>query len=278
MPRTALASERDFGECVVAIHIPPINGTAQVKFKVLDGTEPALSMPMLVAGGNKVIFRSEDASLITAKGEAAPLNAGNDWYLKVLINNSNKFPRVDVWTPCHVCPPSWVRNLSPEMKQRERCIVRERTGRKDYENSRKSMQSTGTREMEVLRSLSNPEEMDDTELLDDLSSLGKPPSFDGKDTLLINTAVDTRETSILESSGQKYRKEIFPSGEQVLARRPGARVNEHHRAIREMDNQVKTSTSRCRRFSTRTKLLMILLRYGVKFRREPLGPNIEFSS
>ena len=56
--------------------------------------------------------------------------------------------------------------------------------------------------------------------------------------MLIHTAVDTRETSILESSGQKYRKEILPLVEQVLARRPGARVNEHHRAVREMDNQV----------------------------------------
>ena len=132
------------------------------------------------------------------------------------------------------------------MKQRERYIVREQTGSEDYENSRTSMQLnlnfslTGTWGMEVLRSLSilNPEEMDDTELLKDLRSLGKPPSFDGKDTMLVNTAVDTRETSIRESSGQKYRKEILPLGEQVLARRLGARVNEHHRAIREMDNQV----------------------------------------
>ena len=33
-------------------------------------------------------------------------------------------------------------------------------------------------------------------------------------------------------------KRFFHLGEQVLARRPGARVNEHHRAIREMDIQV----------------------------------------
>ena len=38
--------------------------------------------------------------------------------------------------------------------------------------------------------------------------------------------------------GQKYRKEILQLREQVLARRLGARVNEHHRSIREMDNQV----------------------------------------
>ena len=55
-----------------------------------------------------------------------------------------------------------------------------------------------------------------------LLSLGKPPSFDGKDTMLVNTAVDTKERFILESRGQNYRNEILPLGEQVLARRPGA--------------------------------------------------------
>ena len=92
------------------------------------------------------------------------------------------------------------------MKQRERYIVREQTGRKDSENSRKSMQLylnfslTGAWEMEVLRSLSNPEEMNDSELLKDLRGLGKPPSFDGKVAMPVNTPVDTRETFILESS------------------------------------------------------------------------------
>ena len=37
----------------VAIHVLPIKGTAQVKFKVVVGTEPTLSMTMLVANGNK---------------------------------------------------------------------------------------------------------------------------------------------------------------------------------------------------------------------------------
>ena len=145
------------------MHVPPIKGTAQVKLKVLDETEPTLSMPMLVANGNRVVFRGEGAMLITAEGETAPLmNGGDDWYLKVLINNSDKFLRIDVWTPCHACLPSWVRNLSPE-------IVREQTRKKDHENS-------------------------------------------------------------------------------------------------------------CPRFSTLTKLQMILLRYSDKFRREPLRPNIDFSS
>ena len=118
--------------------------------------------------------------------------------------------------------------------------------------------------------------MDDTELLKDLRSLGKPPSFDGKDTMLVNTAVDNRETFILESSGQKYRKEILPLGEQVLARRPGARVNEHHSEIREMDNHVNHRDAADS--VPLTKLLMILLRYSDKFRREQLRPKIEFSS
>ena len=43
----------------------------------------------------------------------------------------------------------------------------------------------------------------------------------------VDDVVDTRETSILESSGQKYRKEILPLGDHILARRPGTRVNEH---------------------------------------------------
>ena len=76
-----------------------------------------------------------------------------------------------------------------------------------------------------------PKRFDDAELLKDLRGLVKPTSFDGKDTMLINTAVDTRETSILGSSGQKYRKEILPLVEHVFARRLGAKVNEHHRAI-----------------------------------------------
>ena len=46
-----------------------MKGTAQVKFKVLDGTEPTFSMPMLVVNGNRVVYRGEDAMLITAKGE-----------------------------------------------------------------------------------------------------------------------------------------------------------------------------------------------------------------
>ena len=40
----------------------------------------------------------------------------------------------------------------------------------------------------------------------------------------VDDVVDTRETSILESSGQKYR--ILPLGKHILARRPGTRVNE----------------------------------------------------
>ena len=88
-------SECDCGECVVVIHVPPIKGTAQVKFKVVDGIEPTL-----VANGNKLVLRGENARLITAKGETSPLTSiENDWYLKVLINNTAEFTRIDFWTP-----------------------------------------------------------------------------------------------------------------------------------------------------------------------------------
>ena len=53
-------SNENYGECVVAIHVPPIKGTAHVKLKVLDGTEPTLSKTMLVANGNKWRKRQGD--------------------------------------------------------------------------------------------------------------------------------------------------------------------------------------------------------------------------
>ena len=115
------------------------------------------------------------------------------------------------------------------MKQRERYIVREQTGRKDNGNSRKSMQLnlnfslTGTWEM-VLRPLSilNPEEMDDTELLKDLRGLCKPPLFDGNDT----------DVSFFP----------VPEDDSILLRRMDDEVDtgpdEHHRAIGELANQM----------------------------------------
>ena len=81
-------------------------------FKVVDGTEPTRSMPMLVANGHRLENRGEDTMLCTAAGD------GDDWYLKVLINNENVFIRIDVWAACHECPPSWVRCLSPENVER----------------------------------------------------------------------------------------------------------------------------------------------------------------
>ena len=72
---SAYVSDENNGECVVAIHVPPIKGTAQLKFKVVGGTEPTLSMTMLMANGNKLVFRGENATLISAKGETAPLTS-----------------------------------------------------------------------------------------------------------------------------------------------------------------------------------------------------------
>ena len=105
---------------VVAMHIPPIKGTAQVvTFKVVDGTEPTLSRPMLVANGHRLVYRGEDTMLSTAAGEVVLLTSdGDGWYLKVLINNENVFRRIDVWAACHECLPSWVRCLSPQNVER----------------------------------------------------------------------------------------------------------------------------------------------------------------
>ena len=129
-----LHSDDDCEECVVAMHIPPIKGTAQVTFKVVDGTEPTLSMPMLVANGHRLVYGGEDTMLSTTAGEVLPLtNDGDDWYLKVLIDNENVFIRIDVWAACHECPPFWVRCLSPENVERgttpaSTTITKTRTG------------------------------------------------------------------------------------------------------------------------------------------------------
>ena len=57
--------------------------------------------------------------LSTAAGEVVPLiSDGDDWFLKVLINNENVFTRIDVWAACHECPPSLFRCLSPESVER----------------------------------------------------------------------------------------------------------------------------------------------------------------
>ena len=86
-----LHSDDDCEECVVAMHIAPIKGTAQVTFKVVDDTEPTLSMQMLVANGHRLVYRGEDTMLSTAAGEIVPLTSdGDDWYLKVLINNEKR--------------------------------------------------------------------------------------------------------------------------------------------------------------------------------------------
>ena len=57
--------------------------------------------------------------LSKAAGEVVPWTSdGDDWYLKVLINNENVFIRIDVWAACHECPPCCVRCLSPENVER----------------------------------------------------------------------------------------------------------------------------------------------------------------
>ena len=146
------------------MHVPPIKGTAQVTFEVVDGTEPTLSMPMLVANGNREAYRGEDAMSITAEGETAPLTSdGDDWYLKVLINNSNEFIRIDVWTPCKVCPPSWVRNLGTEMKQREQYVVRETTGMWDHDTVTKPKNNSSPEQTGAAGKTRNTQMLEDVE-------------------------------------------------------------------------------------------------------------------
>ena len=102
--------------------------------------------------------------LITAKRETAPLTScGDDWYLKVLINNNNELIRVDVWTPCHVCPPIWFRNLSPEMKQREQYVVRETTGMWDYKTVTKPKDNSSPEQTGAAGKTRNTQMLEDVE-------------------------------------------------------------------------------------------------------------------
>ena len=73
-----LHSDDDCEECVVEMHTHPIKGTAQVTFKFVDGTEPTLSMPMLVANCHRLVFRGEDTMLSTAAEEIVPLTSDGD--------------------------------------------------------------------------------------------------------------------------------------------------------------------------------------------------------
>ena len=150
-------SDEKYGECVVVIHVPPIKGTAQVNFKVLDGTEPTLST-MLVANGNKLVFRGEHARLITAKGETAPLTSiENDIVLEGAMT---------VTSSCgHHGPPSWVRNLSPEMTTCEQFVVRETTttGMWDYETVTKPKDTSSPEQTGAVGRIRITEMLEDVE-------------------------------------------------------------------------------------------------------------------
>ena len=113
-------SDDDCEECVVARHIPPIKGTAQVTFKVVDGTETTLSMPMLVATGHRLEDRGEEPMLSTVAGEVVPLTSGgDDWYLNVLINNENVFIRRNVWGRMSRMPAELGSMLEPGERGKE---------------------------------------------------------------------------------------------------------------------------------------------------------------
>ena len=82
-------------------------------------------------------------------------------------------------------------------------------------------------------------EMDDAELLKDLSEAWASRRRSMEKIRCLSTQQWIREKRLsLNQVDRNTEKRFFHRREQVLARRPGSRVNEHHRAIREMDNQV----------------------------------------
>ena len=295
-------SEYEYGECVVDMHIPLIKGTAQVTFKVLDGTESTLSMTVLVANGNKLVFRGENARLITAKGETAPLTSiENDWYLKVLINDSNEFIRIDLLTPCHVRPPSWVRNLSPEMTQREQHVVQETTTTDmgDYETVTKPKDNSSPKQTGAADKTSNTQMLEDVQepmpkerYQTNAESALSP--LEEKDTLSLSRD-EEMEVLQSQSSWNEYvmdDAELPPlfeddadenfffvsENDSILLRHMDDVVDTipdkcHRQSHRRNGQPEETSTSRYRRFSTLTKLLMSLLWYSDNYRGEPLRPN-----
>ena len=171
------------------------------------------------------------------------------FFLQELINNSNEFILIDVWTPCDVCPPSWVRNLSPEMIQREQYVVGVTIGMWNFATVTKpkdksSPEQTGavgkTRNTQMLEDVEEPmateryqtsaesafsplEETDilllsrdkEKELVRSLSSWNPYIMDDAELLMLLNTALEPRETFILESSGQKWNKEILQWGNKT---------------------------------------------------------------
>ena len=94
---------------------------------------------------------------------------------------------------------------------------------------------------------------DDAELLEDLRGPGKPSLFDGNDTDVSFFPVSEDDSILLRHMDDVVDTSPGEPSEKWTTR--------------------GTSTSRYRRFSTLTKLLISLLRYSDKFRREPPRPR-----
>ena len=274
----SVAQIYDCEECAVAMHVPQFKGTAQGKFKVLDGTDPTPSMPMLVANGNRVVYRVEE--LITAKGVAAPLTSdGDDWHLKVLINNENVFIRIDVCTACHECPPCWVRCLSPENVERRTTPA--------------STTITKTRNGFEVKKSWNPEqtgaagELRNTQMLEDVDEMMPAKSWckvqksikglNDKHRKLENWAGEChRHTPVwfrLSITENRSITEIQKRDSSIGWTSPRSPSRSESERTPQSHQKNGQSASRCRRFSTLTKLMTSLLRYNGKFRREPPKPR-----
>ena len=76
-------------------------------FEVVDVRYPILSVARLVANGNRVTFRGQEAEMTKSDGAVAPLTRIRGLrYLLALIGTSREFVLVGSGAACHVCPPN----------------------------------------------------------------------------------------------------------------------------------------------------------------------------
>ena len=238
--------------------------------------------------------------LSTAAGEVVPLTSdGDDWYLKVLINNEYVYIRIDVWVACHECPPSWVRCLSLESVERRTSpgsttITKTRKGLEvKHSSSPEQIGAAGKprhtmledvdelilsrdEEIEVLRSLSswNPcggaydnSTCRNTGKGKGIQKRQRPTEMD--DAELIKDLRGLGKPPLFD--GNVTDVSFFPVSEDdsILSRRTDDVVDtgpdQHHRAIGEMDNQMNQHIE--------MPHIQRLLLYSDKFRREPPRPR-----
>ena len=63
------------GQCVLQLRVPPIAGTARVKFEVVDVRYPIVSVAMLVKSGHKVVFSRAGSRVAHGQGSRHAVDA-----------------------------------------------------------------------------------------------------------------------------------------------------------------------------------------------------------